>query len=324
MPKHSRNSPRSNRPRIHPIRRPLPVVNSNEWDFSSLPNNESVYCFLYSWTRLACLDIAPQLDSKVKGLRQKADDPKSFDSLQRVALDLVGPGAGTWRLIVAFPEWPAQPYLSIPLEERARRLRILFPDDYPTHTTSNAKDILTARIPKDFVARIEAAMKAYGLPVIPLGSGCRSVAEVELMKLKGQEIDWSHLELQPGEIPEIFLGVVMFHWLREDPVLIQSYADLLKLIRPEQIIPKYKLPKAKETQESKSRYDLKELGAYWLLRRMHWKQAALLTYRHSGTPLYGTTSKSSSGVEFHGQSEWLKARRNTGRLLKSFGELNPL
>jgi hypothetical protein len=121
----------------------------------------------------------------VEKLRRKADNPSSFDSLKKVALDLVGPWNAAWRLLVAFPEWPKLPWLAIEGEEREQRLRVLFPDYYPTHSESSAKDILPARLPLDLVTRLEAAMKAYGLPVIPIGSGCWSLAEVDLMKLQG-------------------------------------------------------------------------------------------------------------------------------------------
>ena len=60
--------------------------------------------------------------------------------------------------------------------------------------------------------RIEAAMKAYGLPVIPIGIGCWSLAEVDLMKLQGREIDWSKLELARGEVPQTFLIVGVLQW----------------------------------------------------------------------------------------------------------------
>jgi hypothetical protein len=178
-----------------PKRETLPEVDPDEWDYSGCPDNQLVYCYLYTLTRLICLERAPRLQSDVKKLRRKAEDPISFDSLAKVAFDLVGPGSGTWRLLVAFPEWPKLPWLAIEGEERERRLKILFSDYYPTHSESSAKDILPARLPNYLVHRLEAAMKAYGLPVIPIGSGCWSIAEVDLMKLQGKEIDWSKLEL---------------------------------------------------------------------------------------------------------------------------------
>ena len=82
-----------------------------------------------------------------KSYAGKPTTPSSFDSLKKVALDLVGPGNAAWRLMVAFPEWPKLPWLAIEGEEREQRLRVLFPDYYPTHSESSAKDILPARLP---------------------------------------------------------------------------------------------------------------------------------------------------------------------------------
>ena len=305
MPRPSRNFRRFRRPRVRPPSRQCPIIDRNEWNFFECPDNEVNFCFLYEYTREASGEITPSLREGVAALRQKVTDPTSFDALSAFALDLVGPGAGTWRLIVAFPEWPAKPYLSLDTEERSRRLKALFPDDYPTHSIANAKDILPARIPRDFVAGVEAAIKEYGLPIIPVGSGCWSVAEMESMKLKGQQIDWSGLELQPGELPQIFLGAVMFHWVRDDPSLKKSYAALLELIRP-QAVPTDPLTKPKQTSTWESAYDLKALGAYRLLKRMHWKQAATLR-----SPLY---------VE---QGEWIKARKRAEELLQKFGGMSP-
>jgi hypothetical protein len=99
-------------------------------------------------------------------------------------------------------------------------------------------------------------MKAYGLPVIPIGSGCWSLAEVDLMKLQGKEIDWSKLELARGEVPQTFLIVGVLQWQRSDPDLLASVSNLLKLIRPEHI-QQDKRTTPKETAEAQSRYDLR-------------------------------------------------------------------
>jgi hypothetical protein len=156
LEKRSKSSRRSKIRRIGPEHRPiwqrpkgeaLPKVDPNEWDYSQCPHNELVYCYLYTLTRLICLERIRQLESDVEKLRRKADNPSSFDSLKKVALDLVGPWNAAWRLLVAFPEWPKLPWLAIEGEEREQRLRVLFPDYYPTHSESSAKDILPARLP---------------------------------------------------------------------------------------------------------------------------------------------------------------------------------
>jgi hypothetical protein len=270
-----------------------------------------VYCYLYSLARLLWLAFG-QLKAEVDRLRSAASDPTSFGQLVTIALDLVGPGKGAWSLIVAFPEWPVTPWLAIPPEERERRLKILFPDYYPTHSVSSAKDILPARLPDNFMARIEAAIKAYGLPVIPIGSGCWSIAEVDLMKLQGKEIDWSKLELAPGETPQSFLAVLLLHWKRQDDIL-ESGANLLSLIRPANI-PQDKRPTVKETTETQTKYDLKALSAWYLLWRMNWdwQRAAQISEKHLGNPLYSE------------QGEWIKARKRAEELLGEFGRLNPI
>jgi hypothetical protein len=299
--------------RRKPKREALPEVDPNEWDYSGCPHNQLVYCYLYTLTRLICRERIPQLESGVEKLRLKANDPTSFDSLQKVAFDLAGPGSGTWRLLVAFPEWPRLPWLAIPETERERRLKTLFSDYYPTHSESSAKDILPARLPKDLVTRLDTAMKAYGLPVIPIGSGCWSVAEVDLMKLQGKEIDWSRLELAPRETPQSFLAVLVLHWQRSDPDLLVSVSNLLKLIRPPNI-PQDKRSTPKETAQSQSRYDLKALGAWFLLKqtRWDWKKAAQVSLEHLEKSLF---------VE---QSAWIDAGKRAEKLMQEFGGLKPV
>jgi hypothetical protein len=247
------------------------------------------------------------MTSDVDKLRGQAGDPNSFDALAKVALDLVGPGNAAWRLVVAFPEWPRLPWLAIPSGERARRLRLLFTDHYPTLAPASAKDILPARLPKDLVTRLEAAIAEYGLPIIPIGSGCWSIAETDLMKLQGKNIDWSRLELAPGETTQSFLAVSVLHWQRSDSDLSASFSNLLKLIRPANI-PQDKLPKWKGTAEGQSMYDLKALGAYYLLKRMSWQQAVQLTETRLGlgNPLFSE------------QSAWIKARKRAEELWGNF------
>jgi len=150
-------------------------------------------------------------------------------------------------------------------------------------------------------------MKAYGLPVIPIGSGCWSLAEVNLMKLQGKEIDWSKRELAPLEAPQSFLAVLVLQWQRSDPDLLASVSNLLKLTRPEHI-QQDKRTTPKETAEAQSRYDLKALGADWLLKRMHWTVAARLSEKRLGFRL------------FNNEREWIRAKKRAQEL-KSGGIL---
>jgi hypothetical protein len=118
-------------------------IDPNEWDFSRCPENEVNFCFVYEYSRQAALEGFGPLYASVARMRHEFEtkDKKTFDDLAPAALtlgvdglDIHEPGPGIYRLVFPFPEWPQNPYLSIPQEERARRLKILFPEQYETET----------------------------------------------------------------------------------------------------------------------------------------------------------------------------------------------
>jgi hypothetical protein len=240
-------------------------VDPLEWCFDSCPDYELTHCYWHHWTRLLRKRY-PELETEVLRLRQKAADPTSFDSLAPVALDLVGPANAIYRQLVATPEWPKNTWLSIDVDERKRRLKILSPGFYPPSETW-AKDILPARLPVDFMARLQAAIRAYELPIIPIGKGCWSISEVGLMKLKGIPIDWSNLLPAPGETIQSFLAVLLLHWPRSNPDLSISFNRLLEMIRPPNIAQDA-MPTGKNVDTAITRYDLKCLGAFYLRREL--------------------------------------------------------
>ena len=91
-----------------------------EWDFSSCPKDDLFECWAYEFARetaVICKDVkalrkgvAPIFDNLVKALRERI--------------------SRTPRLMAVFwycPEFPDIPYLTIPRDERGRRIRALWP-----------------------------------------------------------------------------------------------------------------------------------------------------------------------------------------------------
>jgi hypothetical protein len=100
----------------------LPEVSRWEWDFSECKNAELRDCYFYEWMR-----EFPTVRRKVDFWR-KASKGSKFDDWERVysRLDDQGrPPVFPYELFNFCPEWPEEPYLSIPAKVRISRRKRL-------------------------------------------------------------------------------------------------------------------------------------------------------------------------------------------------------
>jgi len=93
------------------------TIDRLEWDFGQCPKEELHDCWMYEFMR-----ECPHILESVRTWRA-AHPGKRFDDWLPIAGQASRkdrPEAGGWEAFPFYPEWPRQPYLSIPQAERER------------------------------------------------------------------------------------------------------------------------------------------------------------------------------------------------------------
>jgi hypothetical protein len=188
-------------------RGPVPL-NKLEHKFDACPKEEIFYCWQH--------ELARELDWLCEfAAKQKA---KKLEKLAQT----------TGYYFLAFPQWPAEPYLSIEQSERQR----LFRRVRPTEMELDAGSLLLTKVPEAIEELLRDELRRSGKPVIKDGS-----KELEAVLF---EINW--------RFPD--------SWLR------RSFDSYLKVNRP----IKPMKHRARNDPDARRRQELKELGLFRLLR----------------------------------------------------------
>jgi hypothetical protein len=298
-----------------------PKAIPSEWDFLPrfrndprpkeevvLPKNERKFCDLYEFSRTACrLPGATLLEDVLKWRSQAGSN--QFDDLIKVAAEIQD--RVIWRLLVAFPEWPENAWLSIPQKERIRRLKTLFPKYYPALSTDlRAKDVLPATEPPEAQkAKFWRNFKERGMASIPVGKGFWTQTEVDWMEDNHYEIDWSEAGLKEGEpIERYIIGLLFDLRLEKQSVKDSACAFIDQLWEQRKELPR-ETSRGKRSSDYECGINLKYLGAYRLLEVMSWEVAAYVTEKRLGIPLFSE------------ESEWNEARHHAAQILEAFRQL---
>lgn len=93
-----------------------------EWDFAPCPDSELRACYWWEF----CREIPSEwsdIAAKITQWRRKHRGNRFDDWVPQLqSLDpRVKPPPFSWELFVYCPEWPVQPYLAVPADERKRR-----------------------------------------------------------------------------------------------------------------------------------------------------------------------------------------------------------
>jgi hypothetical protein len=96
-------------------------LSPKEWDFSNCPKEELEECWWYEFKRQLPHERQIIINWRQTCVEQTFD---GFFKLHRMMLMPPAPG----HVYALCPEWPKYPFLSIPSDERARRLKQFFPD----------------------------------------------------------------------------------------------------------------------------------------------------------------------------------------------------
>jgi hypothetical protein len=171
-------------------------------------------------------------------------------------------------IFCCYKEFPSQPYLSIDVKERRRRRESLLGkmDTAKAHGIDARYDL----IPMDIGERIRRARETKE-PVYRVGSH-----ELALFK-----IEWC--------VPDTWIVECFKCWLKENvPPGITRRPD-----------------RGHSVPAAWLGHKLKQLGVWRLLRKMQWKEAADLTQKILGKPLYSA------------QSDWIAARKEISELIRS-------
>jgi len=91
-----------------------------EWDFASCPPDEVFECRLYEFARETGA-IRKDVEALRKGLTP------TFEKLVKALCEPISRSARINAIFWYYPEFPTKPFLSIPVNERQRRLRTLWP-----------------------------------------------------------------------------------------------------------------------------------------------------------------------------------------------------
>jgi hypothetical protein len=114
-----RDSPRKLKARVLQSPEP-PQVPRAEWDFRSCPNDELFECRAYEYAR-----ETPAIVEDVRSLRKRVTP--LFEELVKALRDRIDQTARVMGLFWYCPEFPDTPYLTIPSNERRRRIDALWP-----------------------------------------------------------------------------------------------------------------------------------------------------------------------------------------------------
>ena len=172
-----RDSARKLKARVRQSPEP-PQVPRAEWDFGSCPNDELFECHAYEYAR-----ETPATVEDVRSLRKRVTP--LFEELVKALRDRIDRTARVMALFWYCPEFPDKPYLTIPIAERQRRLRTLWPP------ASAAITLKPKIIPPDIVQRLALERLFYGS-----------------LELALFEIDWTETDT--------YLSDAFFNWLREN------------------------------------------------------------------------------------------------------------
>jgi hypothetical protein len=91
-----------------------------EWNFASCPTDEVFECRLYEFARETAV-IRNDAESLRKGI------PPTFEQLVKALRETIRRTPRINAIFWYYPEFPTKPFLSIPVHERQRRLRTLWP-----------------------------------------------------------------------------------------------------------------------------------------------------------------------------------------------------
>jgi hypothetical protein len=264
----------------------IPEVDHREWCFDSISPAELVYAYWHHWTRIRSQKSDSKLAQAVLKSRSHAHDPTSFDALLEVALSFDGVANLIWRQLIAFPEWPEHPWLSIPASERDRRLTKLFPDYYPPNALNNI--LFPAQMPPDLVEQLQAASRASGLPVITIFDDVQDqTVQEDLIDQTSEQASLALIDLKDliDQTEQVSLALLKLDWTLSDKAIVKSFRNLLTRLRP---MSSDKPDPPKQGLEYRTKYNLKSLGVYYLLetRRLSLSDAMKVTRAHLGHALY--------------------------------------
>jgi hypothetical protein len=207
------------------------------WDFSSCPREELDECHAYEFARNV-KSIHQDVAHLRKGKQQSFD--RLFGALRKVVF---APLSGRrYALFWFYPEFPKQPYLSIPAKERCRRMKIAWPSDpRAAHAAGLSPKILPQYLRQDLLA----GLRKLGRPSVLYGS--------------------------------LELALIEIEWIYSNDRLLKAFAAWLSESRPADV--KVQEDKGAGNFLRRRRDDLKALGAWRLLslQEMTWEKAFLIT-----------------------------------------------
>ena len=222
-----------------------------EWDFSECKDVELRDCYFYEWMR-----EFPTVRRKVDFWR-KANGGTKFDDWERVCARLDEqnrPPVFPYELFNFCPEWPEEPYLSIPANDRiSRRKRIHQPSPF-NHTTRGLEPVNIAFFIRDQIEkRIEPSINSIERGVVRT-DGFHEVA--------GFKIEWRH----------------------KKSTILKCFEKWLRDFSPEDIKP-WEL-RGKGSTPDQMKKELKALGAWRLTDKecfgLSFSQAQHLTLNQEG------------------------------------------
>ena len=241
-----------------------------EWDFAPCRNEEVGACHAYEFARQV------EVLKETVRLFQAARPGAVFDDLwaeamnPRNALLTLENGHGLpLGSYSAFPEFPATPYLGIPVRERLRRL-------------SQSNVVRVGGIYETDIEHIVSDGPGYtfhysGVP----GEGWFERGTNETVAF---DIDWSS----------------------EDELIIRQFAHWLREKGPDRRARiKVRTERGKGSLTAQLKVDLKALGAWRLLQRMHWQDALTYSEEVTGRRLFGD------------QPAWIRAGKRAGKVINN-------
>ena len=274
-----------------------------EWDFSNLENDEIIHCRFWEYAR--------EIDSwkeKVQQFREKFSQ-RSKELLQYFKKYNIPPGDGfdsyfysfedydggvpsTWLIdglleriklpddtFLYSPEWPDVPYLTIEKGERLRR-NLLSNHGFLHPGFVNVETGNRNCFNDKYLSEIPINLFTEDYPKF-----------IEKLNSK----DPNRFRIVPFVID----------FKKSKSTHIKQFAKWLDFNSPHDIKPIEKRGRGSGIKSLKA--ELKALGAYRLLKKMNWKDAADHTQNIIGKSLYGD------------QSEWIKARKKVKNIILKIG-----
>jgi hypothetical protein len=209
-----------------------------EWDFRSCPDAELSDCWTYEYSR-----EIPELVSSVEAWRKLASS-RNFESF----LTLSGRPSACNPIDVFhfFPEWPLDPYLSIPKNIREKRRQAII------RFKVNASSALRPSLWKSFnwmelTDHLRREYKEGRMPIFPLPSPDTAI-----------------------------LALIQIDWQFPPTAIIKQFLSFLETHRPPGQTPqKQKVGQGSRVRKMAS--ELKALGAYRLREKYHLSIADIVT-----------------------------------------------